>query len=51
VRAPIGARFPYLPDHAERFEWNSNVYYASDDAYFVKKVDEYGEVVYEVVEM
>lgn len=51
VQAPIGARFPQLPTDASRFTWNSNVYYASDRAFFMKTYDEYGKVVYEVVEM
>ena len=51
VHAPIGARLPHLPTHAERFEWNSNVYYASDKTFFKKIFDDYGNVVYEIVEM
>ena len=51
VRAPIGARFPQLPTNAKRFERNSNVYHASETAFFRESYDDRGDVYYEVVDM
>ena len=51
VRAPVGAQFSRLIPHASRFEWNSNVYFASDEEFYQEVDNEKGEVVYEVVEM